>query len=109
MPGDLEGNVEHNECAVHTGQFCRVFGTAGVAPTGRVCVLFPDAEERDTAAAGRDELRSWAAFGRALEARPSKAGALLAVAAALPRRVKHGKLQPRHHADPTATPENRLG
>ena len=55
MPGDLEGNVEHNECAVHTGQFCRVFGSAGVAPTGRVCVLFPDAEERDTAAAGRDE------------------------------------------------------
>ena len=35
--------------------------------------------------------------------------ALLAVADAIPRRVKHGKLQPRHHADPTATPENRLG
>ena len=30
--------------------------------------------------------------------------ALLAVADAIPRRVKHGKLQPRHHADPTATP-----
>ena len=55
VPGDLEGNVEHNLCALHTAAFCRVFDAGDVCDKARVRVFFPDAEEVATHSVGRVE------------------------------------------------------